>query len=443
MITKDLSFSDYIFKLFPNEFQNATMSVGKNFFRNITIQVTEDCNLRCTYCYQHDKTPKKLKVDDGKKFIDLILSSDEKSNKYIKSIECPGVVLDFIGGEPFLEIETIDILTDYFIQRMIELNHPWRNRFKISIGSNGLLYFDKRVQQYIKKNAAHLSLTITIDGNKNLHDQCRKDLNGQGSYDRAIAAVKDYEKNYGYKAGTKITLSPYNLCYLKDALINFIKEGNQQININCVYEQGWQLSDATNLYFQLKEVADYLLQNNLQDDFYISILDDTIGIPYTASNTWCGGSGLMIALDVNGDIYPCIRYTPSSVGYNNKKFIIGNVSNGFIYNEEQEQRLKCLSCITRQSQDKTTEHCFNCPIETGCGDCAAYSYECYGEVGHRTTFHCDMHKARCLAQTYYKNKAYQKTKIKHQLALNCPKEWAIPIIGLEEYDMLTKLTAQV
>ena len=52
---------------------------------------------------------------------------------------------------------------------------------------------------------------------------CRIDLNGNGSYDRAIAAAKDFEKNYGQKVGTKITLSPNNLQYLTEALIEFVE----------------------------------------------------------------------------------------------------------------------------------------------------------------------------------------------------------------------------
>jgi sulfatase maturation enzyme AslB (radical SAM superfamily) len=31
---------------------------------------------------------------------------------------------------------------------------------------------------------------ISIDGNKQLHDTCRVDINGNGSYDIAIASVK-------------------------------------------------------------------------------------------------------------------------------------------------------------------------------------------------------------------------------------------------------------
>lgn len=434
-------FQEKLARLFSDSPKFSPVGINNLYVKDITIQVTEDCNLRCTYCYQHNKTSKKLDAEKGKKFIDLILNSDKKSNKYIRSKECLGVVLNFIGGEPFLEIDTVDILTDYFINKMIELNHPWLFRYQINIGTNGILYFDDKVQNYIKKNMHHLSLGITIDGNKELHDKCRIDLDGKGSYDRAIAALNHYSSTYDRYGLSKITISPENISFFKQSLIDFIEKQHYAcIYSNCVYEKGWTIDHAKILYKELKDFSDYLLNNNLQDKTYLSILDWPIGREYSElDRTFCGGNGEMIALDVNGDIYPCIRYTPSSIGNPNLKFKIGDVDNGFIYNEEQEERLKCLSCISRRTQNATTEHCTDCPISEGCGDCAAYSYEVFGEVGHRTTYICDMHKARVLAAVYYKNLSYQKTGIKEPLAMNCPKEWAVPIIGEEEYNMLCDL----
>ena len=55
--------------------------------------------------------------ETAKKFIDLILASDERTAVYLKSRECPGVMLDFIGGEPLLEIDLISDICDYFIEQ--------------------------------------------------------------------------------------------------------------------------------------------------------------------------------------------------------------------------------------------------------------------------------------------------------------------------------------
>jgi len=436
---RDLRYEPYperLARMFPSENHDA-MKVGGNHVFDITIQVTEECNLQCTYCYQHDKTVSKLDIETGKRFIDLILASDERSSKYIKSKECPGVVLNFIGGEPFLEVDLVDELTDYFIQRMIELDHPWLNRYRLAFSSNGMCYFEPKVQKYLNKNIGHLSMTITIDGNKELHDLCRLDLEGHGSYDRAFAAAQDWYQKTG-QIETKVTISPDNVLYLSSAIIDFIKAGRHVVNANCVYEEGWKPEHASLLYNELKRIADFLLDNDLDDTVYFSMFDNANGEPYDNENTWCGGSGLMLAVDTKGDLYPCLRYTPSSVGHSDNLFKIGDVEHGLIYNEEQQERLRCLSCITRTTQCKDTK-CEDCPIAKGCGDCAAYSYEVYGVVGKRTTFICDCHVARVLATCYYYNKKAKKKNISPVKKMNCPENWAITVVGENEYKYLCEL----
>jgi hypothetical protein len=47
------------------------------------------------------------------------------------------------------------------------------------------------------------------------------------------------------------------------ALIHLMNEGYNSINCNCVFEKGWTLEHATILYYELKKVADYILDNNL------------------------------------------------------------------------------------------------------------------------------------------------------------------------------------
>ena len=49
------------------------------------------------------------------------------------------VVLDFIGGEPLLEIELIDKIVDYFRLSVYKKKSKWFGRFRILIQSNGVL----------------------------------------------------------------------------------------------------------------------------------------------------------------------------------------------------------------------------------------------------------------------------------------------------------------
>lgn len=55
-----------------------------------------------------------MNFETAKTFIDYLLSGKKGFDSYIDSKNCLGCILDFIGGEPFLEIELIDQIVDYF-----------------------------------------------------------------------------------------------------------------------------------------------------------------------------------------------------------------------------------------------------------------------------------------------------------------------------------------
>ena len=132
-----------------------------------------------------------MSFETAKIFIDKLLNDEFEicTSKNTKAI-----IYEFIGGEPFLEIELIHQITLYTINTMILKHHPWLVLFKVSICSNGILYPTKKVQEFFNIFHDFIGLTISIDGNKKLHDSCRIDLNNKGTYERAIAAVKLYRK---------------------------------------------------------------------------------------------------------------------------------------------------------------------------------------------------------------------------------------------------------
>jgi hypothetical protein len=103
-----------------------------------------------------------------------------------------------------------------------------------------------------------------------------------------------------------------------------------EINLNCVYEEGWTNEHATQLYWELHKITDWLVQNNLQNKIYLSIFDRSNGKPLPKENNrnWCGGTGLMLSLDPKGNFYPCLRYSESSIGNTQEPFIIGNIKDG-------------------------------------------------------------------------------------------------------------------
>ena len=91
--------------------------------KNITFIVTKDCQLACKYCYLVGKNSKeRMPFEIAKQAIDYILSCEEDFKE-------ESVVWDFIGGEPFLEIDLIDRICDYIKIELYTRNHHWFNCF--------------------------------------------------------------------------------------------------------------------------------------------------------------------------------------------------------------------------------------------------------------------------------------------------------------------------
>lgn len=437
------SYNDAIAKAFPELFENKRQTVigtgddADVFVHNLTFQTTERCSLNCTYCYQFNKTPMRMEFETAKKFIDHLLNDDYG---YINRYNSPAIIIEFIGGEPLLEVKLTRQIYEYFLDRCYELNHPWFTLHRVSICSNGLQYFDEDTQELFKDYASNISFNISIDGNKELHDSCRIQPNGQGSYDIAMAALNHFNKHYTSERNSKMTLAPSNIKYLFDSVIDFINNGMKCINLNCVFEEGWTKETAKVEYYQLKQLADYLIDNHLENIYIALFTDRQEGVQDKHNDgSFCGGSGSMTAIRPNGQIYPCIRYMPTSVGNDVKDLCMGTVDEGWNDRASGSEVIKILDRVTRRGS--SNDICFTCPLSNNCPNCTALGHAIYGTPNHRTTFHCIQHIAEALANVYYWNKLIisrpgMSIPVRHNVV---PDQWALLIIDKDELETLKEL----
>ena len=437
------SYNDGIAKAYPELFEKEKQSIqGEGadqdiFVHSFTFQTSENCSLSCTYCYQINKSPMKMTFDIAKKFVDDLLHD---KYDYINQHNSPAIILEFIGGEPLMEIDLTRKVYEYFLEQCYELNHPWFTMHRISICSNGLQYFNPNVQSFFKEYSHNISFNISIDGNKKLHDACRIQPNGEGSYDIDMMALQHYTSHYVPDKNSKMTLAPGNIKYLFESVKSFMENGMKIINLNCVFEPGWTTKHATIEYEQLKELSNYILENDLED-IYIAIFNErpeSVGDPKNDQPS-CGGSGKMLALRANGEFYPCLRYMPSSVTDNVESLQIGDVSTGPHTRASGSKVLHKLDRMTRRSG--MTDLCFECPISSSCGGCLAVGHQIIGTPDRKTTFHCVMKYAEALANWYYFNNLIIKHPNWDIDVRQCklPKNRVLKIISEDEYEFLKYL----
>ena len=378
--------------------------------KSITFIVTKDCQLACKYCYLVGKnTKERMTWDVAKHAIDYIL--DQEADMKEES-----VIWDFIGGEPFLEIDIVDKICDYLKVEMFRRNHHWFNSYRFSFSTNGINYATDKVQHFIKKNHEHLSIGITIDGTKRKHDLNRiwktaemehgimpKPEEEHGSYDDVVKNIPLWLEQFP-GAGTKVTISSADIPYIKESVLHLYSLGIHEVNINCVFEDVWKDGDDKLFEQQLTELADAIIDGGYYTDYACSFFTEHMGKPMdcqSENQNWCG-AGRMLAVDAEGNFYPCTRFAQYSLR-SKKAWIIGNVRDGI-----DKNKLRPFFTLDRCTQ--STDECIDCEVASGCAWCQGENYDAADTptVYQRSTAICKMHKARVRANNYYWNKLYRK-----------------------------------
>ena len=356
-----------------------------------TFIVTEACQLKCKYCYLIGKNnAHKMSFDIARKAIDYIFSES-----YLQNVD--KAVFDFIGGEPLLEIKLISDIVDYIVDYLSSHKHKWVLTYEIRITTNGLLYNNSEVQNFIERYKDHLSISISIDGNKEKNDENRIYSNGKGSYNDIIENVHLWMNQFPNE-GTKMTISHNDVPYVYESLKYLIDLGIKKIDVNPVVEDVWVDGDEKIFQEQMIRFADFIIENDLWKELDISVFDDFIGHSLPAEQKLSPCGTMKFSIDSEGKIFPCIRYANYSLRSKSAR-TIGDISMGL-----NKNKMRVMDSFFNNIASPTK--CLNCEIASECKWCPAESYDSSesGSVFVRTTYACEMHKAKVRVKNYYFNK---------------------------------------
>lgn len=369
--------------------------------KSITFIVTKDCQLACKYCYLVGKNMKeRMSWETAKKFIDYVLSHESDFPE-------ESVTWDFIGGEPFLEIDLIDKICDYLKTEMFRLNHHWFNSYRFSFSTNGINYHEKKIQDFIAKNHEHLSIGITIDGTERKHDLNRVyKTTEKGSYKDVVKNIPLWLKQFP-GAGTKVTISSADIPYITESVLHLYSLGIHEVNINVVFEDVWKENDDQLFEQQLLQLADAIIDGDYYQNYACSFFSENIGKPMDKerdNQNWCG-AGKMLSVDAAGMLYPCTRFAQYSLR-EKPAWVIGNIEDGI-----DKNKLRPFLTLDRLTQSKS--ECIDCEVASGCAWCQGENYDAADThtIYQRATAICKMHKARVRANNYYWNKLYRKLEL--------------------------------
>lgn len=398
-----------------NLFKENSRTWQEGKVKSITFIVTKDCQLVCKYCYLVGKnSDERMSWEIAKAAIDYILNHETDFPE-------ESVTWDFIGGEPFLEIDLIDKICDYLKTEMYRLNHHWFNNYRFAFSTNGINYSSEKVQNFIKKNHTHLSIGLTIDGTEKKHNLNRiwkptgqdyiKMKAGlpfleRGSYKDVVCNIPLWLEQFP-NAATKVTISSLDIQYIKESVLHLYSLGIHEVNINCVFEDAWIEGDDLRFEAELMQLADDIINKELFRNYTCSFFSEHLGKPLDAhmeNQNWCG-AGMMLSIDAAGNFYPCTRFAQYSLR-DKDAWIIGNVYDGI-----DKNKLRPFLTLDRCTQ--STPECVDCEVASGCAWCQGENFDAAQThtVFERATAICKMHKARVRANNYYWNKLYRKLEL--------------------------------
>lgn len=146
---------------------------------NISLKLTNNCNLSCKYCYEKSRGNKSI----------LNLNSLEHFFKDCKNHTVDRVQFVWHGGEPLLV--GLDYLKNL---RELQKRHLEDNQIivKNCIQTNGMLLNKEHIQFFLKEN---IGVGISIDGPRRFHDHYRRTLSDEESFKVLIPKI-DLIKEY-------------------------------------------------------------------------------------------------------------------------------------------------------------------------------------------------------------------------------------------------------
>lgn len=360
----------------------------------LTIIVTNDCNLRCKYCYEVNKCDNgTISLDKVDKFIEMLISG--KFN-FIEN-QHTSFEIDLLGGDALMYPSLCEDIINLTIQKFVLSGFEYRNNFKFSICTNGTLFSRKDVREFLLKYKDILSIGVSIDGCPEIHDKNRVYKNGKGSMTEILKWWTWFKENFPSDAlYTKSTLAKDSIPYMLDSL-KFMHEtlGINYIHQNFIMEDAHLTDDDITLFNnQMQLCCDYVYDH--KDELYWSMINRNYtnrskgNIPHESR---CG-SGAMPTVDVDGKLYTCQRWCPFACGKNT--ICVGDVNTG------SYDLIKANEIVESTKRDMITKDnkCKTCEYEEQCSFCPSGCYSEFGEF-KRTTYICPITKIQSKWATQY------------------------------------------
>ena len=286
-------------KPFETFFNPEMLSVG-GLVRHLRLNVTEKCNLDCSYCFERVSNvyakKRNMSWEIAKESLDKFIALNIKNQSSEISIR-------FFGGEPLINWDLVVRCLDYnqtLIPDSIKINYI--------MNTNGTLLTD----EIAKKLAQHgVAISLSLDGDEESHNKTRCYLDGRGSFAEVDKRIKHLTENK-CQFNLSVVCSNENFPYLRN-LIDYIDRKQTELdygipvnfnNIQICEKDTLDTNTVEDKVAYLVDVLEYAREKGiyafggLTHFVFQKFINGYVG-------KYCGGTGSELSVDPDGNVFPC------------------------------------------------------------------------------------------------------------------------------------------
>lgn len=357
---------------------------GKDDFSylDLTILVTHDCQMRCTYCFEGNKEKITMNASTGQAIVKLLKNYASVSQK---------VRVTWFGGEPLLAYCQIKRLTE----ELISFCRANDMVYSADMTTNGYALTPERCEELIGELMVKRYI-ITMDGPAGIHNHRRPLITGYPTFKRIWSNICTLVE-HGAHVTIRMTIDRENRSYIPEFLNMLAKsrlKGRVSLSFNRTIDFNFTPDIVkSNLYGEREWI---------KEEWELIQMAHHLGLwsyqfPHAAPEGGCLRRG-DFTIAANGLIYKCL----DTVG--DKRWICGDITvpDGFHTPEWYQQWLKWTPL-----NNDNCKYCVLLPLcNGGCPHNALYV-----DKRHGTNLQCPDWKANYRNQIIEIAKMYEKENI--------------------------------
>ncbi len=316
--------------------------VTPNPVRTLMVYLTEDCNLRCSYCFVAKKK-RSMSAEVARKTVDFFLGPQVSGSER-------DLQINFFGGEPLLEVDRMEEI----LRRTSEQAARSGRRVDFSVTTNGTL-FSERIAALIRE--FEMAVLYSLDGGPSITGEDRPFLSGRSSHDLVVSNLPRFLEASQGRLMLRTTFHPTAL-RLVERVEYLLSLGAPSISLCPVVDSNWEGFEAA-IDREYDRLADWFLERCRAGEL------PPLELTWLLVRQWewahlggqrparpCPVGHSLMAVDPDGNVLPCHRFL-----YRRQDWL------GTLDQPELDGRQRFVELHSSQM----APDCDNCPARPVCG----------------------------------------------------------------------------